>query len=217
MISNAVNTSVENTQSMQLVPTIQGVLANKNQTLVNARDLHRFLGSRRDFSSWVKKRINEYGFTLEQDYYVFDALSSPNLTNAKARPQNLREYHISLDMAKELSMVERTERGRQARQYFIAMEQRAVTSQNHLVELNSRLKDGIFSNNLRYRQMYRYLQKELTHTEIARCLQISTRQVRTLYREMYELELLPSQEVFVLAHTGRIARIASPSQLDLEV
>ena len=120
-------------------------------------------------------------------------------------------------MAKELSMVEKTDKGRQARQYFIAMEQRAVTSHNHLVGLNSRLKDGIFSHNLRYRQMYRYLQKELTHEEIARCMQISTRMVRNLYREMYDLELLPSQEVFVLTHTGRISRIATASQLSLVV
>lgn len=195
-----------------LVPTFQGFLANKNQTLVNARDLHQFLGSRKDFSSWIKSRINDYKFVEELDFFSFTQIGEREIGATKRK-----EYHVSLDMAKELSMVERTERGRQARQYFIAMEQRAVTSHNHLVELNSRLKDGIFSNNLRYRQMYRYLQKELTHAEIARCMQISTRQVRSLYREMYELELLPSQEVFVLAHTGRISRIASPSQLDLEV
>lgn len=198
-----------------LVPTFQGILANKHQTLVNARDLHDFLGSRQEFSHWIKKRIKEYKFTQAIDFYVIDNLIDD--VSAFGGFRKIREFHISLDMAKELSMVERTERGRQARQYFIAMEQRAVTSQNHLVELNSRLKDGIFSNNLRYRQMYRYLQKELTHTEIARCLQISTRQVRTLYREMYDLELLPSQEVFVLAHTGRISRIATASQLSLEV
>ncbi|MEQ1412253.1 antA/AntB antirepressor family protein [Acinetobacter indicus] len=138
-----------------LVPTFQGFLANKTQTLVNARDLHHFLGSKKDFSSWMKSRINEYKFKEEQDYF--------RLTQkVEANNATMIEYHISLDMAKELSMVERTERGRQARQYFIAMEQKAITSHNNLAELNSRLKDGIFSNNLRYRQMYRYLQKELT-------------------------------------------------------
>lgn len=193
-----------------LVPTFQGLLAAKNQTLVNARDLHQFLGSRQDFSDWVKKRIKEYQFIENQDFTSF-AQFRENLQGG--RPS--KEYHISLDMAKELSMVERTERGRQARQYFIAMEQQAITSHNNLVELNSRLKDGIFSHNLRYRQMYRYLQKGLTHEEIARCMQISTRMVRNLYREMRDLELLPEQEVFVLAHTGRIARVASSTQLSL--
>ena len=46
-------------------------------------------------------------------------------------------------------------------------------------------------------------------------MQISTRMVRNLYREMRDLELLPEQEVFVLAHTGRIARVASSTQLSL--
>ncbi len=198
-----------------LVPTFQGFLASKSQTLVNARDLHQFLGSRQEFSHWIKKRIKEYKFTQAIDFDVNDNFVVD--ASAFGGFRKIREYHISLDMAKELSMVERTERGRQARQYFIAMEQRAVTSHNHLVGLNSRLKDGIFSHNLRYRQMYRYLQKELTHEEIARCMQISTRMVRNLYREMYDLELLPSQEVFVLTHTGRISRIATASQLSLVV
>lgn len=191
-----------------LVPTFQGFLASKSQTLVNARDLHQFLNVGRDFSNWVKKRIKEYQFIENQDFTSFAQIGEREF-GATTRI----EYHISLDMAKELSMVERTDRGRQARQYFIAMEQQAITSHNNLAELNSRLKDGIFSHNLRYRQMYRYLQKELTHEEIARCMQISTRMVRNLYREMRDLELLPEQEVFVLAHTGRIARVASPTQL----
>ncbi|QQT94630.1 antA/AntB antirepressor family protein [Acinetobacter johnsonii] len=212
MNSNTVNTSIENSNGMQPVPAFQGFLASKSQTLVNARDLHQFLNVGRDFSNWIKKRISEYQFIENQDFIVF-AQFGENLQ--VGRPN--KDYHISLDMAKELSMVERTERGRQARQYFISMEQKAITSHNSLAELNSRLKDGIFSHNLRYRQMYRYLQKELTHEEIARCMQISTRMVRNLYREMQDLELLPSQEIFVLAHTGRISRLASPKQLGLEV
>ena len=195
-----------------LVPTFQGLLASKNQTLVNARDLHQFLNVGRDFSNWIKKRIKEYQFIENQDFTSFTQIGERAI-GATTRI----EYHLSLDLAKELSMVERTERGRQARQYFIAMEQQAISSHNSLAELNSRLKDGILSQNLHYRQMYRYLQKELTHDEISRCMQISIRMVRKLWREMRELELLPEQEVFVIAHTGRIARIATPAQLGLGV
>lgn len=210
MNSNDTNTSIIKSDEKQIVSTFTGFLAGKVQYMVNARDLHQFLGSKKDFSSWIKNRIHEYKFIEEQDYFRFTQ-------KVEANNASMIEYHISLDMAKELSMVERTERGRQARQYFITMEQKAITSHNNLAELNSRLKDGIFSHNLRYRQMYRYLQKELTHEEIARCMQISTRMVRNLYREMRDLELLPSQEIFVLAHTGRISRLASPKQLGLEM
>ena len=104
-----------------LVPTFQGLLASKNQTLVNARDLHQFLNVGRDFSNWIKKRIKEYQFIENQDFTSFTQIGERAI-GATTRI----EYHLSLDMAKELSMVERTERGRQARQYFIAMEQQAL-------------------------------------------------------------------------------------------
>lgn len=215
MNSNAVNTSVKNSNAMQLVPAFTGMLDGKEQLLVNARDLHAFLGSRQEFSHWWKKRIKEYNFSQVIDFSVNDNFI--NDVSAFGGIRKTTEYHISLDMAKELSMVEKTEKGRQARRYFISMEQHATRQQTTLVHLNTQLKDKLMSQHLRYRQMYRYLQKELSQEEIARCMQISTRMVRMLYREMQELELLPEQEVFVLAHTGRISRMATQSQLGLEM
>ena len=100
---------------------------------------------------------------------------------------------------------------------FNQLEHQVIHQQTTLVHLNTKLKDKLMSQHLRYRQMYRYLQKELSQEEIARCMQISTRMVRMLYREMQEFELLPEQEVFVLAHTGRISRMATQSQLGLEM
>ena len=100
---------------------------------------------------------------------------------------------------------------------FNLLEYRAIHENRVLTDLNTKLKDRVLTSDLRYRQMYRYLQKDLTNDEIARCMKISTRMVRQLLREMRELELLPEQEVFVLAHTGRISRVTTQSQLDLEV
>lgn len=91
---------------------------------VNARDLHAFLEVGRDFSNWVKDRIAQYGFVKGQDFVTAEILSSPNLASAKSRAQVLIEYHLTLDMAKELAMVERNEKGKQARQYFIECERR---------------------------------------------------------------------------------------------
>lgn len=84
---------------------------------VSARELHDFLGSKRDFSNWIKDRIDKYGFIENQDFEVFN--------NFGENPQGGRpliEYALSVDMAKEISMVEGTERGKQARQYFIQCE-----------------------------------------------------------------------------------------------
>lgn len=90
---------------------------NNGQRAVNARDLHSFLESKQDFSTWMKNRIEQYGFVENQDYQVFHKI----MENPKGgRP--LDEYALSIDMAKELSMVERSERGKQARRYFIACE-----------------------------------------------------------------------------------------------
>lgn len=84
---------------------------------VNARELHDFLESKQEFANWIKNRIKQYGFVENQDFEVFD--------NFVRNPQGGRpavEYALSIDMAKELSMVENNEKGRIARKYFIACE-----------------------------------------------------------------------------------------------
>ena len=86
---------------------------------VNARELHSFLEVGKVFASWIKDRIEQYGFIENLDYGVFTETGN-NLSGG--RPS--KEYAISIDMAKELAMVERNEKGRQARQYFIECERR---------------------------------------------------------------------------------------------
>ena len=93
------------------------ITETNGQRAVNARDLHQFLGVGRDFSNWIKGRIEEYQFIKGQDFEVFMKFGE---NSSGGRPA--KEYALSLDMAKELSMVERTERGRRARRYFIEME-----------------------------------------------------------------------------------------------
>lgn len=84
---------------------------------VNARELHQFLESKYQFANWIQERITKYGFVENQDYEVF----KENLKNSNGgRPQT--EYALSVDMAKELSMVENNEKGRLARKYFIECE-----------------------------------------------------------------------------------------------
>ncbi|PAV06451.1 hypothetical protein CBG25_05990 [Arsenophonus sp. ENCA] len=110
---------------------------NINGTLiqtVNARDLHAFLEIGKDFTTWIKDRIKQYGFVKNQDYVIVENLSSPKSGSANSRQQALKEYAISLDMAKELSMVERNEKGKQARQYF--------TRVSHKTNLGTLIKHG---------------------------------------------------------------------------
>ena len=85
---------------------------------VNARELHSFLESSQDFSDWIKNRIQQYGFVEGVDYLIHKFTDNP----LGGRPTI--DYHITVDMAKELAMVERNDKGRQARQYFIECERR---------------------------------------------------------------------------------------------
>lgn len=89
------------------------------QQTVNARELHEFLENGDKFATWIVDRINQFDFLENQDFVTFSENSE------KGRPR--KEYALSLDMAKELCMVERNEKGKQARQYFIECER--VTKQ----------------------------------------------------------------------------------------
>ena len=76
---------------------------------VNARELHAFLEVGKDFSTWIKDRIEQFEFVENQDFIVF--------TNFGENPSGGRpskDYHLTMDMAKELSMVERNEKGKQS-------------------------------------------------------------------------------------------------------
>jgi phage anti-repressor protein len=93
---------------------------------VNARELHAFLEVRKDFSNWIKDKIQAFGFEEGVDFITTDGLSSPKSASSKARLQKTIEYHITLSMGKELAMVERNAKGKQARLYFIECEKRAL-------------------------------------------------------------------------------------------
>lgn len=86
---------------------------------VHARDLHAELESKKDFTDWIKARILKYGFIEGEDY----VLLLPQMGEQKGRGgSNKTDYILSLDMAKEVAMVEATEKGREVRQYFIRRE-----------------------------------------------------------------------------------------------
>ncbi|STZ63925.1 Phage anti-repressor protein [Moraxella lacunata] len=107
------------TSATALVPTFDGVINGERQLLVNARELHAFLGSRQDFSTWIKSRIFDYDFVENQDYLLHKFMEQ-----LPSGAKHKTDYHLTLDMAKELSMVERNEKGKEARRYFIDCEKR---------------------------------------------------------------------------------------------
>lgn len=90
---------------------------NNGKKAVSARELHAYLESKKDFSNWIKQRIEKYDLIENIDFTVFTQ-KGENLNGG--RPTI--EYALTIDAAKELSMVEGNAKGKQARKYFIAVE-----------------------------------------------------------------------------------------------
>lgn len=92
---------------------------NNGVSAVMGRDLHKFLGVKAHYKDWFP-RMAEYGFEEGQDYVLkIEHTASP------AGMKEKRNHIVSLDMAKEISMIQRTDKGKQARQYFIECERQA--------------------------------------------------------------------------------------------
>lgn len=94
--------------------------------LVDARELHRRLQVQTPFNHWLNRRVSEYGFDENKDYFTENQLLDKNDKKYPHRPRT--EYFLTIDMAKEIAMVERTEVGKEIRNYFIEMERIARKS-----------------------------------------------------------------------------------------
>ena len=108
-------TEVMNTNSMVVFNTL-----NKETRTVSARELHDRLGVGTRFDVWFN-RMTEYGFSAENgDFLLVDQKRSTN--NPKNPWVEITDYDISLDMAKEICMIQRNEAGKMFRRYFIEVE-----------------------------------------------------------------------------------------------
>ena len=149
----------------ELIKVVESTVGSEVISTVNARDLHAFLEVKSEFRNWIKNRIADFEFTQDVDFIAGNFLPGSERI----------DYHISLDMAKELSMVERNAKGKEARQYFISIEkayreqykslspaelilhqaQRLVDQERRLSEINDRVKlieckQQAFEDGIRY-------------------------------------------------------------------
>ena len=110
------------------------------QQLVSGRELHEFLEIKTPYTQWFE-RMCEYGFIENTDYILVSQKSeSSNITGVKI----VQDHLVTLNMAKEISMLQRNEKGKLARQYFIKCEEawnspemilaRANQIQSHMIE-----------------------------------------------------------------------------------
>ena len=96
---------------------IKVTLDDERDPIVSGRQLHEALGVNSNYTTWFD-RMTEYGFVENQDYVLLS-----NFGNQTGRGgHNKVDHAIKLDMAKEIAMIQRTDRGKEVRQYFIQIE-----------------------------------------------------------------------------------------------
>jgi len=95
--------------------TLIKITEQNGRQLVSARELYDFLEVKTDFKNWMPRML-EYGFEEHKDFSSFLTESTGG------RPS--KEYALTLDCAKEIAMIQRSDKGKEARQYFIECEKR---------------------------------------------------------------------------------------------
>lgn len=145
---------------MELIKIEHGHIGGGAVQTINARNLHTFLEVGKDFATWIKDRIEQYGFLENQDF-----VTAPQNGGAvyKGGGHNRKDYHLTLDMAKELAMVERNEKGKQARQYFIDCERRTKSAQPDPMQM---LADPVAMRGLLLTYSEKVIQLEAANAEL---------------------------------------------------
>ena len=96
---------------------INVTLNDNHEPIVSGRQLHEALGVNSNYTTWFD-RMTDYGFTENEDYVLLS-----NFGNQTGRGgHNKVDHIIKLDMAKEIAMIQRTDKGKEVRQYFIQVE-----------------------------------------------------------------------------------------------
>lgn len=102
--------------------------------VVSARELHEKLQVGRDFTNWIKARIDKYGFRENEDYQIL-LIARQNGRVEKRGGHNKKDYTLTLDMAKELAMIENNDIGREIRKQFIEREKRFRVLQEKSIKM----------------------------------------------------------------------------------
>lgn len=203
-----------------VLPTQSLTLNGQSQQLINARDLHQQLSVNRDFSNWIKQRIESYGFVENEDF-----LCSPNLASGENKGlqrffnqtgrggHNRKEYFLTLDMAKELALVENNPQGRKIRKQLIeiekAMREEIPALLRKLEKQNQALRLHIMQTNPIVNDIRRYFEAGLTQVEMGKLLGKSSSRVRDQLKELAAIGLInykPNPKLQAQAHKMRLAK-----------
>lgn len=170
------------------------VTLNENQEpVVSGRQLHETLGVKTEYKKWFK-RMAEYGFAENEDYLRVTQ-KCPTLGGL----QDVTDHIIMLDMAKEIAMIQRTDKGKEVRQYFIQVEKdfnspekimaRALLMADKKIKLLESQNENLLieleeaNKNADYLDLILQTKDSLTITQIAQDYGISARKMNQLLKQ----------------------------------
>lgn len=172
----------------ELITITTATINDEEVNAVNARDLHREIGSKRQFGNWIKDRLA--GFTEGQDYVINKNVKTGN---GASGVQYQIDYIISLDVAKHIAMLERNEQGRKIRQYFIEVEKEFRRQASRQFPSEDVLMSTL------YAEMERRIRAEEERDEYKRNLARIARASNLTFGEISTVTGLP-KDIVVAAH-----------------
>lgn len=172
---------------------INVTLNENHEPVVSARQLHETLEVKTEYKKWFK-RMTEYGFTENED---FVKVTQKCLTSQTG--QNITDHVIKLDMAKEIAMIQRTDRGKEVRKYFIQVEKdfnspekimaRALLMADKKIKLLESQNENLLieleeaTKNADYLDLILQTKDSLTITQIAQDYGISARKMNQILKQ----------------------------------
>ena len=174
------------------------ITLNENQEpVVSGRQLHQVLGVKTAYKDWFK-RMTEYGFTENQDFNTlkFEQVRTEGKREVR---REMTDHVLKLDMAKEIAMIQRTDKGKEVRQYFIQVEKdfnspekimaRALLMADKKIKLLENQNENLLieleeaNKNADYLDLILQTKDSLTITQIAQDYGISARKMNQLLKQ----------------------------------
>ena len=147
---------------MMNMELIKITTSENGEQLVSGRELHEFLEVQTKYTDWFKRMV-DYGFTENVDFSVF--LKNENDETAFGGTRKITDHAMTLDMAKEISMIQRSEKGKQARQYFIQVEKEYKEIQKKLPNTREAIQQLLLQGVEEVNQRVDDMEKRITNVE----------------------------------------------------
>jgi anti-repressor protein len=164
----------------ELIPVHHTTIKNEIVMTADGRDVHRFIQSGHKFYDWIKDRISVGGYEKDRDFCRFS-----RQTPSGGRPSV--EYMLTLDMAKELCMMERNQMGLLARRYFVRCEKEAKKAAADI----SVVRETLLNRTPEWKQIARYKAKGLGNKDTALLCGVSEWMVRKAIADMKACRVIP--------------------------